>query len=137
MPLIHIIQLEEGHIFIGNPDKIMIQFQHHPKANEWFALYKPVRLEHILEIPSWQGLYKITLEYQAIYGDDKVHTDDKVYTDDKVHTYKEYSRINESYRADWQYQLNEMKGLCASETVAAMRDMVRQMEHDVKMDVSM
>jgi len=120
----HVIRLEQNHIFIGNPNKAMIQFQSDPvpEATKWFTMYKPVHVEQIIKE---EDLYRVTLEYKAIYGDDKVHCELQE-TQDKHNKKRTYYQLQ-------QQQLRNMKGLGSFETVVAMRNMVS--EKKVKINV--
>jgi len=120
----HVIRLEQNHIFIGNPNKAMIQFQSDPvsEATKWFTTYKPVHVEQIIKE---EDLYRVTLEYKAIYGDDKVHCELQD-NQDKHNKKRTYHQLQ-------QQQLHNMKGLGSFETVVAMRNMVS--EKKVKINV--
>jgi len=120
----HVIRLEQNHIFIGNPNKAMIQFQSDPvpEATKWFTTYKPVHVEQIIKE---EDLYRVTLEYKAIYGDDKVHCELQE-TQDTHNKKRTYYQLQ-------QQQLRNMKGLGSFETVVAMRNMVS--EKKVKINV--
>jgi len=121
----HVIRLEQNHIFIGNPNKAMIQFQSDPvsEATKWFIMYKPVHIEQIIQE---EDLYRVTLEYKAIYGDDKVHCElqDNQENQDKHNKKRTYHQLQ---------QMQNMKGLGSFETVVAMRNMVS--EKKVKINV--
>ena len=123
----HVIRLEQNHIFIGNPNKAIIQFQSDPvsEATKWFTTYKPVHVEQIIEE---EDLYRVTLEYKAIYGDDKVHCELKENQENQ-------DKLNKkrTYYQHQQQQLRNMKGLGSFETVVAMRNMVSKKE--VKINV--
>ena len=76
MSILHVIRLEQNHFFIGNPNNAMIQFKNDPvsESTKWFRTYMPVYIEQIIQK---EDLYRVTLEYKAIYGDDKVHCDNQ------------------------------------------------------------
>jgi hypothetical protein len=120
----HVIRLEQNHIFIGNPNKAMIQFQSDPvsESTKWFTMYKPVHIEQIIQE---EDLYRVTLEYKAIYGDDKVHCE--------LQDNQENCNKKRTYYQHQLQQLCNMKGLGSLETVVAMRNMVSKKE--VKIDV--
>jgi len=120
----HVIRLEQNHIFIGNPNKAMIQFQSDPvsEATKWFTTYKPVHIEQIIQK---EDLYRVTLEYKAIYGDDKVHCE--------LQETQENRNKKRTYYQHQLQQLRNMKGLGSLETVVAMRNMVS--EKKVKINV--
>ena len=122
MPILHVIRLEQNHFFIGNPNKAMIQFKNDPvsESTKWFATYMPVRLEQIIQK---EDLYRVTLEYKAIYGDDKVHCEFQE-NQEKINKKRTYHQLQ---------QMQNMKGLGSYETVVAMRNMVSKKE--VKMEV--
>jgi hypothetical protein len=125
MPILHVIRLEQNHFFIGNPNKAMIQFKNDPvsESTKWFATYMPVRLEQIIQK---EDLYRVTLEYKAIYGDDKVHCE--------LQDNQENQEKNNKKRTHCQLQqMQNMKGLGSFETVVAMRNMVSKKV--VKMEV--
>ena len=122
MPILHVIRLEQNHFFIGNPNKAMIQFKNDPvsESTKWFATYMPVHIEQIIKE---EDLYRVTLEYKAIYGDDKV-----------ICEIQENQEKNNKKRTYYQLQqMQNMKGLGSFETVVAMRNMVSKKE--VKMEV--
>jgi hypothetical protein len=127
MSILHVIRLEQDHFFIGNPNKAMIQFQTDPtsESTKWFATYKPVRIEEIIQK---EDLYHVTLEYKAMYGDDKVHCElqDNRDNQEKINKKRTYTEHNMQHMQD-------MKGLGSLETVVAMRNMISKKE--VKMDV--
>ena len=127
MPILHVIRLEQNHFFIGNPNKAMIQFKCDPvsESTKWFATYMPVRLEQIIQK---EDLYRVTLEYKAIYGDDKVHCElqDNQENQEKINKKRTYTEHN-------MQQMRNMKGLGSLETVIAMRNMVSKKE--VKINV--
>lgn len=118
----HVIRLEQNHIFIGNPNKAMIQFKNDPvtESTKWFTTYMPVHIEQIIKE---EDLYRVTLEYKAIYGDDKVICELKE-NQDKNNKKRTYHQLQ---------QMQNMKGLGSFETVVAMRNMVSKKE--VKMEV--
>ena len=122
MSILHVIRLEQNHFFIGNPNKAMIQFKNDPvsESTKWFATYMPVRLEQIIQK---EDLYRVTLEYKAIYGDDKVHCElqDNQENQEKINKKRTYTEHN-------MQQMRNMKGLGSLETVFAMRNMVSKKE---------
>jgi hypothetical protein len=124
MSILHVIRLEQDHFFIGNPNNAMIQFQTDPvsESTKWFTTYMPIRIEEIIQK---EDLYRVILEYKAIYGNDKVHCElqDNQEKINKKRTNTEYNMQH----------MQDMKGLGSLETVIAMRNMISKKE--VKIDV--
>ena len=71
---IYVLRLEGGHYYIGKSDNVIARYQQHldGKGSAWTKLHKPVSLVKTVEGASPFDEDKITKEYMAKYGIDKV-----------------------------------------------------------------
>ena len=71
---IYVLRLEGGHYYIGKSDNVMARYQQHlnGKGSAWTKKYPPVSLVKTIEGASPFDEDKITKEYMATYGIDKV-----------------------------------------------------------------
>lgn len=74
MTSIYILQLEHGCFYIGKSDNVSKRYQEHVngKGSAWTRLHKPISLERTVNHASAFDEDKITKEYMAKYGIDKV-----------------------------------------------------------------
>jgi predicted GIY-YIG superfamily endonuclease len=71
---IYVLRLEGGHYYIGKSDNVIARYQQHldGKGSAWTKLHKPVSLVKTVEGASPFDEDKITKEYMATYGIEKV-----------------------------------------------------------------
>jgi len=74
MSIIYILALKGGRYYIGKSDDVHKRFSDHLNGHgsEWTKLYKPVKIEKVIENASPFEEDKITKEYMCKYGIDKV-----------------------------------------------------------------
>lgn len=71
---IYILRLEGGRYYVGKSDNVMKRYQQHMNGNgsAWTRKYKPISVDKILQNVSPFDEDKLTKEYMAKYGIDKV-----------------------------------------------------------------
>lgn len=71
---IYILRLEGGHYYIGKSQNVIKRYQEHlnGSGSAWTRKYAPISLERTIEGASIFDEDKITKEYMAKYGIDKV-----------------------------------------------------------------
>jgi hypothetical protein len=43
------------------------------KGSAWTVMYKPIRLLHVSMVRKKEDVYKVSMAYRKMYGDEKVH----------------------------------------------------------------